>query len=137
MTDRPTADTITDDELDALYARIKTLEHVAAGNKRHVQLIVPELENADAARRVLRDRAEQAEAAIERVRRAVQEASTSATPVRAGRTLAGQLVARVLAALDGAPGPAAAEAIETENCCGKPAGAICVHDVMPTDHTTE
>ncbi|MEU0634350.1 hypothetical protein [Streptomyces sp. NPDC005989] len=30
-------------------ARITTLEHVAAGNKRHVQLIVPALEKAEAA----------------------------------------------------------------------------------------
>ncbi|MFL4904644.1 hypothetical protein ACJ6WF_16020 [Streptomyces sp. MMS24-I2-30] len=49
MTERHTADTITDDALDALYRRIETLEHVAAGNKRHVQLIVPELERAEAA----------------------------------------------------------------------------------------
>ncbi|MEW1638619.1 hypothetical protein AB0469_31745 [Streptomyces sp. NPDC093801] len=52
---RHTADTITDDALDELYARIETLEAVAAGNKRHVQFIVPDLENALA-------RAEQAEA---------------------------------------------------------------------------
>jgi hypothetical protein len=51
MTDSPprhTADTINDNALDALYARIETLEHVAAGNKRHVQLIVPDLERAEA-----------------------------------------------------------------------------------------
>ncbi|MFE2936680.1 hypothetical protein [Streptomyces sp. NPDC059278] len=30
-------------------ARITTLEHVAAGNRRHVQLIVPKLEKAEAA----------------------------------------------------------------------------------------
>ncbi|MFF4752668.1 hypothetical protein ACWD5R_11370 [Streptomyces sp. NPDC002514] len=49
MTERHTADTITDDALDALYRRIETLEHVAAGNKRHVQQIVPDLERAEAA----------------------------------------------------------------------------------------
>jgi len=49
VTHRKTASTITDAELDALYQRIDTLEHVAAGNKRHVQLIVPELERAEAA----------------------------------------------------------------------------------------
>lgn len=49
MTDRHTVDSITSDALDALYRRIETLEHVAAGNKRHVQLIVPELERAEAA----------------------------------------------------------------------------------------
>lgn len=57
MTEQPvrhTVDTITDDDLDQLYARIATLEHVAAGNKRHVQLIVPDLQAALA-------RAEQAE----------------------------------------------------------------------------
>lgn len=49
MTDRKTASTINDAELDALYARVETLGHVAAGNKRHVQLIVPDLERAEAA----------------------------------------------------------------------------------------
>ncbi|MEV8523187.1 hypothetical protein AB0451_03365 [Streptomyces sp. NPDC052000] len=39
---------IRDDELEELRARIVTLEHVAAGNKRHVQLIVPDLERAEA-----------------------------------------------------------------------------------------
>lgn len=63
MTEQPvrhTVDTITSDALDQLHARIATLEHVAAGNKRHVQLIVPDLEAALA-------RAEQAEAAVARV----------------------------------------------------------------------
>ncbi|MFJ3826212.1 hypothetical protein [Streptomyces nodosus] len=58
MTDtRHTASTINDDELDKLYQRIKTLEHVAAGNKRHVQLIVPELEKALTALERVRDAA--------------------------------------------------------------------------------
>ncbi|WP_405579101.1 hypothetical protein [Streptomyces sp. NBC_01092] len=35
MNDRLTVDTITSDQLDALYDRIATLEHVAPGNKRH------------------------------------------------------------------------------------------------------
>ena len=62
MTDRLTIDQINSDQLDALYAeidrltaeladydkRVQTLEHVAAGNKRHVQLIVPDLERAEA-----------------------------------------------------------------------------------------
>ncbi|MGW0537836.1 hypothetical protein [Streptomyces sp. NPDC003032] len=46
---RYTADSITDDALDALYRRVETLEHVAAGNKRHVQLVVPDLQRAEAA----------------------------------------------------------------------------------------
>lgn len=46
---RYTASTITDNALDTLYRRIATLEHVAAGNKRHVQTIAPELERAEAA----------------------------------------------------------------------------------------
>lgn len=49
MTNQPTAATITGPQLDQLYARIETLEHVAAGNKRHVQLLMPELEKAEAA----------------------------------------------------------------------------------------
>lgn len=48
MTGRHTVNTITSDALDALYNRIATLEAVAAGNKRHVQLIVPDLERAEA-----------------------------------------------------------------------------------------
>lgn len=50
MSDRLTVDTITSDQLDALYDRIAALESVAAGNKRHVQLIVPDLERAEAER---------------------------------------------------------------------------------------
>jgi site-specific recombinase len=46
---RHTANTITDEALDELYRRIDTLEHVAAGNRRHVQLIVPDLQRAEAA----------------------------------------------------------------------------------------
>jgi hypothetical protein len=49
MTDRIRLDDLTSDQLDDLYRRIETLEHVAAGNRRHVQLIVPELERAEAA----------------------------------------------------------------------------------------
>ncbi|MEU3220006.1 hypothetical protein [Streptomyces sp. NPDC006971] len=37
------------EHIKQLTARIATLEHVAAGNRRHVQLIVPELEKAEAA----------------------------------------------------------------------------------------
>lgn len=40
---------VADAEQADLRARIATLEHVAAGNKRHVQLIVPDLEQAQAA----------------------------------------------------------------------------------------
>lgn len=36
-------------EVAQLRARVRTLEHVAAGNKRYVQLIVPDLEAAQAA----------------------------------------------------------------------------------------
>lgn len=67
MTDRHTASSITDAALTVLYdqletaeRRIETLEHVAAGNLRHVQLIVPELERAVAER-------DQHSATIERV----------------------------------------------------------------------
>ncbi|MEV6081808.1 hypothetical protein AB0L80_43085 [Streptomyces sp. NPDC052069] len=47
--ERIALDDLTSDALDQLYARIDTLEYVAAGNKRHVQLLVPELEQAEAA----------------------------------------------------------------------------------------
>ncbi|MDX2532315.1 hypothetical protein QBA79_36390 [Streptomyces scabiei] len=69
-----------------LRARIKTLEHVAAGNKRHVQLIVPDLERA--------------EAAIARVQALADEYP------------AGIDTALIHAALDGQPGPAATQATE-------------------------
>ncbi|WP_267244381.1 hypothetical protein [Streptomyces sp. PR69] len=59
---RHTVDTITSDALDQLYARIDTLERVAKSSKCHAQIIVQELETADAARLALRRRAEQAEA---------------------------------------------------------------------------
>ncbi len=58
---RHTADTITDNDLDQLYARIATLEAVAESNKRAYKLVFPDLQAAE-------QRAEQAEAAIERVR---------------------------------------------------------------------
>jgi hypothetical protein len=88
MTDRKTLDQMTSDQLDDLYARIATLEHVAASNKRHVQLIVPDLERA--------------EAAIERVRHL-------AARIRQGVPWTANdddIAARILAALDElAPGP--------------------------------
>jgi hypothetical protein len=37
---------VRDREMEQLRARIATLEHVAAGNKRHVQLIIPDLRRA-------------------------------------------------------------------------------------------
>lgn len=46
---RLNASTITDDQLNQLYRRVETLEAVAVGNKRHVQLIVPDLQRAEAA----------------------------------------------------------------------------------------
>ncbi|MFJ6935715.1 hypothetical protein [Streptomyces sp. NPDC101132] len=58
---RHTADTITDDELDALYARIATLEGVCRSNKRAYVGAVQDCQAAE-------QRAEQAEAAIARVR---------------------------------------------------------------------
>lgn len=70
---RHTVDTITSDALDQLYARIATLEHVASGNKRHVQLIVPDLEAALA-------RAEKAEAKAAAMTAAME--STAAAALR-------------------------------------------------------
>lgn len=46
---RHTASSITDVDLDRMYRRIETLEHVARSNLRHVQALVPELERAEAA----------------------------------------------------------------------------------------
>ncbi|MFF9632955.1 hypothetical protein ACF1GQ_28900, partial [Streptomyces fradiae] len=42
-------------EVESLRARVKTLEHVAAGNKRHVQSILPDLWAAQAAVDRVRD----------------------------------------------------------------------------------
>jgi hypothetical protein len=60
----------------------------------------------------LRERAERAEAALARVRKAVQEFTGGEHPRRAGKTLAGELAARVLGALAEPPGPAATQATE-------------------------
>jgi hypothetical protein len=117
MTDRKTLDQMTSDDLDELYeqrdraqriamdvldeeapatetesaelrARIATLEHVAKSNLRHVQLIVPDLERA--------------EAAIERVRHL-------AARIRQGAPWTANdddIAAHILTALDEpAPGP--------------------------------
>lgn len=65
MTDRIRLDDMTDAQLDALYARIATLEHVAASNKRHVQAIVPGLERAEAAIARVRALAEEYPAGID------------------------------------------------------------------------
>lgn len=43
-----TADTITDDQLDALYREIETLRHIAAGNKAHAHYAAAELAEANA-----------------------------------------------------------------------------------------
>lgn len=48
MTDRIPLDQLTSDRLDALHRRIDTLEHVAAGNKRHVQVMYAESQQARA-----------------------------------------------------------------------------------------
>jgi hypothetical protein len=115
---RHTVDTITSDALDQLYARIETLEHVAAGNKRHVQLIVPDLEAALA-------RAEQAEAALARVRaeldainRDAERLDPDCADFQAGY---GDASARVRAALDEPKEPRTAAAPihqggNAENC---------------------
>ncbi|MGW4028214.1 hypothetical protein ACWEFL_02660 [Streptomyces sp. NPDC004838] len=58
---RPTASTITAEQLDQLDQLITTLEHTAARNKQHTAHAVAELEKTTA-------RAEQAEAALDRVR---------------------------------------------------------------------
>ncbi|EDY52981.1 hypothetical protein [Streptomyces clavuligerus] len=50
---------VRDEEMARLRARITALEHVAEGNKKHVQMLVPELRQATV-------RAEKAEAAIDR-----------------------------------------------------------------------
>lgn len=72
---RHTASSITDVDLDRMYRRIETLEHVAHSNLRHVQLIVPELERAEAAikrvRQVLDDLPHQY--AVARIRGALDE----------------------------------------------------------------
>lgn len=65
MTDRIPLDHLTSDALDQLYDRIATLEAVAAGNKRHVQLIVPDLERAEAIVARIQDLADEYPAGID------------------------------------------------------------------------
>lgn len=55
---------VRDREMEQLRARIVTLEHVAAGNKRHVQLIVPDLERAAATVERVRSECDRLEAAV-------------------------------------------------------------------------
>ncbi|MER7047750.1 hypothetical protein [Streptomyces jumonjinensis] len=112
---RHTADTITSDDLDQLYARISALEAVAASNRRHVQHLVPELEAADTARHALRTRAEQTEARLlraatiaaeerDRSVAAEQRAEQAEAAIERVTTVCHDLpyehVARILAALD-------------------------------------
>jgi hypothetical protein len=100
MNDRHTVDSITSDQLDALYERVARAERSA----------------------------ERAEAAIKRVRALIAPYDWQHAEVS---------VARIRKALD-EPTPEATEATEPGRCCGKPAGAICVHDVTPpADQTTE
>jgi hypothetical protein len=86
VTDRIPLDHLTSDQYDALYRRIETLEHVAAGNKRHVQLIVPELERAEAALTRAHDTIRQYDATVSRIRnidRAPQQADPDSDTGRA------------------------------------------------------
>jgi hypothetical protein len=99
-------------------------------------------QRAEAASRVGTEfmvRAERAEAAVERVR-ALHVARPNGTC--AARCYSTGMAPEpwpcpTIRALD-EPSPAATEATEPGRCCGKPAGAICVHDVTPpADQTTE
>lgn len=60
-TDRPGINHLTSDGLDDLYREIDTLRAVCEGNKRHVQIVIADLDAA-------LTRAERAEATIECVR---------------------------------------------------------------------
>lgn len=93
---RHTVDTITSDALDALYARIATLTAVAAGNKRHVQIITPELESAQAA-------IERVRALREPIAEAIEQADYRA-PMRRG-DLADSVMPVIIAALNGTEQP--------------------------------
>ncbi|MEV5977529.1 hypothetical protein [Streptomyces sp. NPDC052114] len=104
MTDRHTADTITDDELDALYARIEQAERRADiaddATARTKELMARRTET-------LRKRAEDAEAAIERVRKRAEQWQG---PMRPGeRNSAAQQLLGLLAA---PPNPAATDPAE-------------------------
>ncbi|MEV6165730.1 hypothetical protein AB0L71_28220 [Streptomyces sp. NPDC052052] len=95
LVDRARRGVALDAELDQLAAgiteqaaRITTLEHVAAGNKRHVQLIVPELdqlttraEKAERAVDHLTDRHRGAEARIDELEQQLAEADAETTEV--------------------------------------------------------
>lgn len=89
-----------------------TARAVARSNLRHVQTIVPEIDRLAA-------ELEQAQAAIERVRALADRWDRDAPPP------GNRPLTDLRAALDGTEQPTT----EAEGCCGKPAGAICVHDV--------
>ncbi|MEV2249375.1 hypothetical protein AB0I94_02260 [Streptomyces sp. NPDC050147] len=106
---RKTADTITDDDLDALYARLET---EAKASRR---LLAQRQEMAEE-RYAWQQRGDRAEAVIERVRvlaASWQDAMRSGEPHPAATAL--------LATLDEQPGPAATEATEPE---GAPCSAV-------------
>jgi hypothetical protein len=96
---------VRDREMEQLRARIATLEHVAAGNKRHVQLIIPDLRRAKTTLARVRDVCDQ-------LRRASVLADGEPHTDRERGVI--QAITRVLAALDQPAahdsGPAVAEA---------------------------
>jgi hypothetical protein len=94
---------VRDRRIEQLLARISTLEHVAQGNKRHVQIIAPELE--------------QAQAAIARVRTIKKSPGRSRSNLHANAQDDGwdQALDAVHAALDDPLTPAAAPDVEADN----------------------
>ncbi|MFC8832327.1 hypothetical protein ACFT8V_03895 [Streptomyces griseoincarnatus] len=123
MSDRHTADTITDDALDALYEQLEAAEESEAQQQ---------LATAREAFAAATTRAARAEAALDRVRALhPQEGDYCAICTTDYGRLSAPWPCPTIRALDGeqpAPAPAATDATD-DACCGKPPGAVCVHDV--------
>ncbi|MBQ0974535.1 hypothetical protein KBZ00_25905 [Streptomyces sp. RK31] len=121
MSDRHTADTITDDALDQLYAELGQLykENAAA---------VTALADMARKRNEQMDRADRAEAALARVRGLADRLDEFAE--NALKTSDRQLYTAIANDIRNHATPAATQATD-DACCGKPEGALCVHDVTP------
>lgn len=125
MTDRIPLDHLTSDQLDALYARIAVLEHVAASNKRHVRTILTELESADRTAAEAQHDRDQHAAALARIRR-LADRIQQGVPWTAN---ADDTAAHIHAALDE---PAAAEDLTGYTAPDPPIGCITATYTEPS-----
>jgi hypothetical protein len=158
MTDtpRPTASTITDHQLDQLYAELARYEEVVgelneantdmtrdlAALRNVARGYCPTCGRGDATPTVTdweqqRQRADQADAAVARVRQLAARIRQGAPWTANDDTIADRIETALQDPAPAEPAPAATQATDTESCCGKPGGAVCVHDLhQPKEQPT-